>query len=148
MALKDIDDVIADYSGRARAVLEYSQAIKSLVDEAKSPDFSEKNFARLARLVDTADFERIGPFKDKMNWDEYVKFLTDWASGSEWECSLRRLSESPDLTFLELEERLKMGDFTNSVNSMSVYGFNAAGKIRRIQLYLQMELPPGGVPTG
>ena len=31
--------------------------------------------------------------------------------------------------------------FSNSVNSVSVYEFNAAGKITHVDVYLQMALP-------
>ena len=34
-----------------------------------------------------------------------------------------------------------MGDFNSVVNSMSVYEFTADHRIRRIDVYLQMELP-------
>ena len=45
------------------------------------------------------------------------------------------------MVFLELEERSTIGDFSNVVNSLSVYEFDGAGKIRHIDLYLQMEPP-------
>jgi hypothetical protein len=43
--------------------------------------------------------------------------------------------------FLELEERSRVGDFSNIVNSVSVYEFTDAHKIRHIDLYLQMTPP-------
>ncbi len=143
MALQEVEEVIGGYSGRSHAVLEYSMVIKSLVNEAKKPGFSVENWAPLAELVAVDEFERIGPFKEVMNWDDYVKFLANWASSSEWDCSFRRVTEVADLVFLELEERNKLGDFSNVVNSLSVYQFTDAGKIRHIALYLQMELPQG-----
>ena len=76
-----------------------------------------------------------------MNWQEYVAFLTGWASSSEWDCSFKRVTESGNTVFLELEERSRIGDFSNSVNSASIYEFNDAGKITRIGVYLQMALP-------
>ncbi|BBY37979.1 hypothetical protein MMAN_21130 [Mycobacterium mantenii] len=143
MVLQDIGEVIDSYSGRRRAVLEYSVVIKRLVDEAKCPGFSIETWKPLADLVAVDVFERVGPFKDVMNWNEYMKFLANWAASSEWGCSFRRITEVSDLVFLELEERNKLGDFTNVVNSLSVYEFTDAGKIRHIDLYLQMELPQG-----
>ncbi len=141
--LQDVEDVIGGYSGRPRAVLEYSVVIKNLVDEAKKPDFSIENWAPLAELVAIDEFERVGPFKEVMNWNDYLKFLASWASSSEWDCSFRRITEVGDMVFLELEERNKLGDFSNVVNSLSVYEFTDNGKIRHIDLYLQMELPQG-----
>ena len=48
--------------------------------------------------------------------------------------------------FLELEERVRAGDFSNVVNSVSVYEFDDAGKIRHLDIYLQMALPQGAMP--
>ena len=143
MVLQDVEDVIGGYSGRSRTVLEYSVVIKRLVDEAKKPGFSVEGWAPLTDLVAVDEFERVGPFKEVMNWDEYVTFLANWAASSEWDCSFRRVTEVSDLVFLELEEHNKLGDFSNVVNSLSVYEFNNSGKIRHIALYLQMELPQG-----
>ena len=141
--LQEVEDVIGGYSGRSRAVLEYSVVIKNLVDEAKKPDFSIENWAPLAGLVAIDEFERVGPFKEVMNWNDYITFLASWASSSEWDCSFRRITEVGHMVFLELEERNKLGDFSNVVNSLSVYEFTDNGKIRHIDLYLQMELPRG-----
>ncbi|HYB81542.1 MAG TPA: hypothetical protein VED43_07825 [Mycobacterium sp.] len=140
--LRDIRDAIDDYDGRSRTVLEYALVIKRLVDEAKKPGFSADSWAPLAELVATDEFERVGAFKEVMDWPAYVDFMTNWAMSSEWEGSLRRVTETPGAVFLELEERSRIGEFANVVNSLSVYEFNDAGKIQRIDLYLQMELPP------
>ena len=122
-------------------VLDYSRLMKRLVDEAKQPGFTAESWAPLAELIDTANFVRVGNFKEVMNWDEYVAFLTDWATSSEWESEFKRVTEVGDVVFLELEERSRIGDFSNSVNSVSVYEFDDAGKITRIDVYLQMALP-------
>ena len=136
-----IDDVIGEATGRAHAVLDYSQMMGRLVKSAKAPGFSTRSWAPLADLVAVDDFVRIGPFKEVMNWAEYVEFLTNWAKSSEWDCSFKRISEAGDVVFLELEERSQIGDFSSVVNSASVYEFNAEGKITYIAVYLQMQLP-------
>ena len=141
MVLQNVEDVIGGYAGASRTVLDYSLAIKRLVGEAKEPGFSIDSWNPLTELVAVAEFERVGPFKDVMNWPDYMDFLTNWARSSEWECSFKRITETAGLVFLELEERSAVGDFTSVVNSLSVYEFDAAWKIRRIDVYLQMELP-------
>lgn len=141
MALHKVEDVIGGYRGRAHTVLEYCLVVKRLVDEAKKPGFSAKSWAPLADLVAVDEFERVGAFKEVMNWPDYVDFLTGWAKSSEWECSFRRISENAGLIFLELEERSAVGDFSSAVNSLSVYTFDDAGRITHIDLYLQMGLP-------
>jgi len=141
MALQEVSDVIGNYTGLSRKVLEYSQIMKRLVDSARQPGFSVESWAPLVELVAIDEFERVGNFKEVMNWQDYVNFLTNWAMSSEWECSFKRVTEVGNVVFLELEERSRMGDYSSVVNSVSVYEFNSAGKIGHIDIYLQMELP-------
>ena len=141
MELRNLDDVIGDYTGLSRKILDYSALMKRMVDEAKQPGFSAESWGPLADLIDTENFVRVGNFKEVMNWQEYVAFLTGWASSSEWDCSFKRVTESGNTVFLELEERSRIGDFSNSVNSASIYEFDNGGKITRIDVYLQMALP-------
>jgi hypothetical protein len=141
MVLQELDSVIEKYTGLSRQVLNYSQLMKRLIDSSKQPGFSAASWAPLANLVATGEFVRVGNFKEVMNWQEYVGFLTNWAKGSEWECSFKRITEVPNLVFLELEERNTTAGFLSVVNSLSVYEFNEAGKIRHLDIYLQMPLP-------
>ena len=141
MELREIADVIDGHTGRSRTVLEYGLITKSLVHRAKDPGFTTANWAPLAELVATDEFVRVGNFKEVMNWTEYVDFLTGWASASQWEGLFKRVTEVGGLVFLELEERSSVGDFSNVVNSVSVYEFDESDKIRRIDVYLQMALP-------
>src|SRR5262245_3762409 len=138
MAMQDVNEIVDDFSGRSRTVLEYCMTTKRLVDAAKRPGFSVDSWAPLAALVAIDEFERVGPFKEVMKWPEYVDFLTNWATSSEWECSFKRITETDGLVFLELEERSTVGGFSNVVNSLSVYEFDSTGLIRHIDVYLQM----------
>lgn len=139
--MREVADVVGEHTGLSRTVLEYSLLMKRLVDSAKEPGFSVESWAPLTELIAVDGFERVGPFKDAMTWDQYATFLTDWATSSEWECSFKRITEARDLVFLELEERSRIGDYRSTVNSVSVYEFDAAGRIRHLDVYLQMEMP-------
>ena len=141
MELREVSEVIDGYSGLSRVVLDYSQLMKRLVDSAKEPGFSVDSWSPLAELVAVEEFERVGNFKEVMNWKEYIDFLTNWAPSSEWECSFKRVTEAGNTVFLELEERSRTGDFSSVVNSVSVYEFNEHGKLRHLDIYLQMALP-------
>jgi hypothetical protein len=140
MVLKKVSDVVGSQTGLARKVLEYSLVMKNLVDEAKRPGFSDASWAPLAEMVAVDDFERVGNFLEVMRWPEYVTFLTKWAKSSTWECSFKRITEKQGVVFLELEERSKTGERSSTVNSLSVYEFNEAGKLRHLDIYLQMEM--------
>lgn len=140
--LQAVSEVIDDYSGLSAAVLNYCLVVKRVLDGAKKPGFNADSWSPLSALVHTANFVRVGNFKEVMDWDAYVSFLTDWARAAEWECSFKRITEVGRVVFLELEERSAVGDYKTVVNSVSVYEFNDDGKISRIDVYLQME-PPG-----
>ena len=139
--LQNLEDVIADYSGLARRVLDYTQTMKSLVDAAKQPGFDPARWDEIGACIDTATFERVGNFKEVMDWPTYRAFLEGWARGSDWECSFKRVTEHGELVLLELEERSSVGGVSNAVNSVSVYEFGPDGKIRHLDIYLQMPLP-------
>jgi hypothetical protein len=141
MSMKQISEVLGSYTGLSRKVLEYSLIVKRLVDSAKQPGFSAQSWAPLAQLVSVDEFERVGNFKEVMDWNGYVAFLTNWATSSDWDCSFKRVTEKANLVFLELEERSTTGGYSSVVNSVSVYEFNSAGKIRHVDIYLQMALP-------
>jgi len=142
VALREIENVIGNHTGLSRQVLEYCLLMKRLVDGAKEPGFSAESWSPLAELVAVDEFERVGNFREVMDWRGYVDFLTGWASSSDWECSFKRITESDDLVYLELEERSRTGGHTSVVNSVSVYEFDSAGRIRHLDIYLQMD-PPG-----
>jgi len=136
-----IEDVVDDHSGRSRTVLDYGLRMKRLVDEAKDPGFSRDRWDGLLDLVAPDGFERIGPFKDAMDWPQYVDFLDGWARSAEWECSFKRITEVDDRVYLELEERSRFGDLSSVVNSLSVYEFGPDDRIHHLDVYLQMEMP-------
>lgn len=146
LTLRNVEDVIGQYQGRSRIVLDYCQRMKMLVDLAKTPGFNEASWEPIRELIETDRFIRVGNFKEVMSWQDYVSFLTGWASSANWECSFKRITEVNDVVFLELEERSEIGDFNSVVNSMSVYEFNAEDKIEHIDIYLQMALPGDGIP--
>jgi hypothetical protein len=136
--LHDVDAVVGAHCGQSRTVLEYTLEMKRIVDRAKQPGFGEGNWEPLARFVDVDHFTRVGPFKDDMTWSDYVTFLTGWAPASHWECSFRGIAEAGTRVFLELEERSEPGDSFNAANSLSVFEFDEAAKLRRLDVYLQM----------
>lgn len=138
MNLRDIRD---QHSGNVRTVLDYAVTTKDIVDSAKRPGFSSESWNPLRELIAVDEFVRVGNFKEVMSWDDYVAFLTGWAPNADWDCTFKRVTDSGDVIFLELEERSSIGDFDSVVNSLSVYELTPEGKVRHIDVYLQMALP-------
>lgn len=141
MELQEVDDVAGNYTGLSRRVLDYSLAMKRMVDESKRPDFDPAAWSVVSDMVDTDAFVRVGNFKEVMDWPTYASFLEGWAKTSDWECSFKRITESGRTVFLELEERSQAGEFSSVVNSVSVYEFDDADKLVHLDIYLQMPLP-------
>ena len=121
-------------------VLDFERIVKETVIKAKEPGFRPEDWAPLAELVAIDEFVRVGCWLEVMNWSEYTEFLTKWASQTAFETKRRRISELPGLVFLELQETNTTESQSTVVNSLSVYEFNDAAKIRHLDIYLQREL--------
>ncbi|MFV8817050.1 hypothetical protein [Haliea sp. E17] len=117
--------------------------MKGLVDRGVArADVTAADWDALADVVDTASFQRIGPFHDIVDWAGYTALLTEWVNQSEgWDPVVKRLSESADAVFMQCEEMITSGDTVFPFYSLSMYEFNPAGKIQRISVYMQKEGP-------
>lgn len=147
---KDVSEVIDDYTGFSRLVLEYVIATKEMNKQCKQPGFRDEEWDQFfARFFDTGNFQRVGHLKEVMDYPTYLKFQTQWAPMTEWEGSFKRITESDNVVILELEERVTVGDYKNVVNTISVYEFNETGRVYRLDVYLQQapqstdEVPDG-----
>jgi hypothetical protein len=130
-----------------RRVLEYSQVMKKILDSAKNnSEFSVASWDPVAALVDVDNFERVGPFKEVVNWKEYAELLTNWAIRSGWDVRVRRITEQGNLVFLELAEFSTHVDVDDSIFSLSVYEFNDDNQIFHLDIYMQRE--PRPLPSG
>jgi len=123
-------------------VLEYDRIVRRVVQAAKEPGFSPAEWAPLADLVAVEEFERVGIWREVMNWPEYAAFLTQFATAKGFDSKLRRISELPGLVYFEIEEHHVKDEKVNVVNSMNVFEFNAEGKIRRLDVYVQGQVEP------
>jgi hypothetical protein len=138
-------DPTAEHHGAlAGTVLEFDRIVSRLVPEAKRAEFAATDWAPLVELIAVDEFERVGIWREAMNWEQYTAFLTKWAASKDFETVLRRISEVPPLVYFEVEEHHINGDAITIVNSMSVFEFNDAGKIRHLDVYLQGELYAAG----
>ena len=122
-----------------RKVLEYAEIFNSVVHSAKQPGFTVADWAPLAELVAVDEFERVGHMMEVMNWQEYTAFVTRFATSLSWEGTFRRVQERSGVVYLELIERCTIGDRVDVANTMTVYEFNAAGKLCHLDVYLQQK---------
>jgi hypothetical protein len=117
-----------------RRVQAYEQVMRGLVPTVTGA----ADWAPLAELVATDEFERVGTFCEVQDWPQYVEMLTRWASATDaFETSVRRITEVPGLVFYEIEERHHRGGDVHVVNSLTVFAFDGTGRIRHLDVYLQ-----------
>jgi hypothetical protein len=131
-------------TGLSRSVIKYSEAFTRLADKMKSQPLSDADWLPIEQLVDTEAFVREGVFltprAEKIGWRQYKSYITQYASGTSWEGTLRHITEEPGRVILELEERNTREGVTDVSNTVTIYEFNAAGKLRHLDVYV-MPLP-------
>lgn len=128
----------------AARVFRYNELIEQVVHAAKEPGFTPERWKALEEVIDPAKFQRVGNFKEVMDWDTYVAMLTQWGTTTDFWSNFRRISEVGNVVFLELEEHnTPRGGEESVVNSLSLYEFDEHGKLVHLDIYLQMAPPPG-----
>lgn len=126
-----MDDSTSALRGK---VFDYTETMQGLVPLVNGL----ADWAPLADFVAVDEFERVGTFLEVQDWQQYTEMLTRWASATEkFETTVRRVSECDGLVYFEVEERHFRGEDVNVVNSMTVFEFNADGKICHLDVYLQ-----------
>jgi len=115
-------------------VLAYCAAIEKL---ASGGDIGPADWEPLQAYVAVDAFERVGAYLERMNWQEYVEFLTRWAGGTRFEATVFRITEIGDSVYQEIEERHYRGEDFIRKNVIAVYRFDTAGKIRHLDIYEQ-----------
>jgi hypothetical protein len=85
-------------------------------------------------------FQRVGVFltnrAEVSNWQQYKQLITQYGGATEWEGTLRRITEVPGLVFLELEERNTRDGVTDVSNTVTIYEFNQGGKLCKLDVYV------------
>jgi hypothetical protein len=129
-----------NYSGLSRKVLEYSESFLRIINKVKDPSFRESDWAPLEALVDARSFRRLGVFltdrAEISDWPQYKQLLTQYGGMTSWEGTLRRITEVPGLVFLELEERNTREGVTDVSNTVTIYEFNSAARLVKLDVYV------------
>jgi hypothetical protein len=123
----------------ARIALEYAAIYGRVVPLAQQPGFGEDAWGDLEELIAVDEFERVGLLKEVMDWPAYRDALTEFARTGTWEGTFRRVTEVRGLVFLELVERLEKSGQAWEINTVSVFEFDEANKIRHLDIYQQRE---------
>lgn len=138
--LKPISEVVGQYTGLSRRVLDWTLIQKGLMDASKKSEFDPKDWGRLSDFVDKERFKRIGTVKEEMRFEDFIEFMQRWAPFAHWEGSFKRITEYDNVVTLELEERVLKDGQSNAMNTISVYEFDSIGKLLHLDVYMQQEL--------
>jgi hypothetical protein len=93
--------------------------------------------AAIKALVDVERFRRVGIWREEQDWDAYAAYLVRWAGSTGLETTVRRVTEQGPLVFLEIGERIAKADRRIEKNTLMVFEFDAARRIRRLDVYHQ-----------
>jgi len=128
------------YQGLSRKVLQYSENFLRIVNKIKNPGLRETDWAALEELVDVKSFQRQGVFltntAEVSNWQQYKQLITEYGGATAWEGTLRRITEVPNLVFLELEERNTRDGVTDIANTVTIYEFNRDSRLCKLYVYV------------
>ena len=128
------------YQGLSRKVLQYSENFLRIVNKIKNPGLRETDWAALEELVDVKGFQRQGVFltntAEVSNWQQYKQLITEYGGATAWEGTLRRITEVPNLVFLELEERNTRDGVTDIANTVTIYEFNRDSRLCKLHVYV------------
>jgi hypothetical protein len=92
----------------------------------------------VAEFVAVDEFKRVGAYLEVLDWPDYCKFLTGWASGgTRFEMTEFYITEVGNAVFQEIEERHHRGDTFIRKNVIAVYRFNRDNKIVHLDIYEQ-----------
>jgi hypothetical protein len=129
-----------------RLALRFCDLGEALSKQRPEGGLSDADLAPLAAMVATADFRRIGIWRDEQTWPEYVAYMKAWAGRTSLASTVIRASAAAPYAFVELHERITRRGAQSSKNSMMVFEFDQAQKIRGLSVYEQNRdnLPAGG----
>ncbi|MEW9855132.1 hypothetical protein [Novosphingobium sp. M1R2S20] len=129
-----------EFNGLTRKVIEYSEAFAALVEKAKNGPLTEADWQPIERLVNVDAYKRVGVFlgpqAEVIDWPTYRHYVSQYAAGSSWEGTLRHVTEQPGRVILELEERNSRDGLTDVSNTVTIYEFDQAEKLRQLDVYV------------
>jgi hypothetical protein len=129
-----------DFTGLSQKVIQYSEYFTKLTDTCKTRALTDADWAPIEAIVDVANWERqgvfAGPKAEKFGWSTYKSSIAEYGGMTSWEGTLRDITEVPGRVILELEERNTVHGMLDVSNTVTIYEFNDAGKLRHLDVYV------------
>lgn len=128
------------FQGLSRKVIQYSENFKRIADKIRQRTMTDADWAPMEALVDVQNFRREGIFlgekSEKSTWQQYKEIINEYGGVTLWEGTLRRITEVPNLVYLELEERNTRDGVMDVSNTVTIYEFNPGGKLIKLDVYI------------
>lgn len=106
----------------------------------KESDSLREAWRPLEELVDIDNFVRQGVFltdkPETIDWQTYKTYIEQYGLETQWEATLRHITEQGNRVVLELEERNTIKGFTHVANTVMAYGFNDVGRVKTLEVYV------------
>ena len=138
----------SSFDGLSRAVIAYSEAFTRLIATAKQTALTDADWAEIEGLVNTSAFVRegvfLGPQAEVIDWPTYRGYISQYGGYTEWEGTLRRITEVPGRVILELEERNTRRGVIDVSNTVTIYEFDDESRLRHLDVYV---MPRGEKPA-
>jgi len=115
--------------------MRFVEIVTEIAREAKLPGYGIEAWNRLAPLVAMDQFLLVGRGKQQLDWAGAVAAMDKWARISSFDSALRRLEEVGALVFMELDEWDMMENPEAKLRTMTVFEFDAVGKLFRIDAF-------------
>lgn len=129
-----------EFTGLTAKVIAYSEAFNGIVQKAKDGPLQDADWAAIERIVDPDAFERVGAFltpqAEIIGWAKYKHYVSQYASDSSWEGTLRHVTETRGRVILELEERNARDGVTDVSNTVTIYEFDETDRLVHLDVYV------------
>lgn len=109
--------------------------VTATVRDAKLPGFMPAAWDDLASLVALDEFVLVGRGKQEMSWAQTVAALDRWSRDVDFAFELQRVEEAGPLVFIGLDERSNANGRAGKLETMTVFEFDAAGQLCRIDAF-------------
>jgi hypothetical protein len=130
----------SEFTGLSSKVIAYSEAFNGIVQKAKTGALVDSDWDAIEQIVNPDAFERVGAFlapeAEVIGWSKYKHYVSQYASNSSWEGTLRHITENPGRVILELEERNSSDGVTDVSNTVTIYEFDEAQKLVHLDVYV------------
>jgi len=115
--------------------IDFVTAIGGLAARTRQGHADPGAWAALAQDVAIADFRYVGRARENLDWAEFLDRLDHWSRATDFTGTVERVEQSASLVFVQLGETWGAGDAVQHLTTMTIFEFDATGRLRRIDAF-------------